>query len=242
MDKVSDVKLSSVGLAWWLFIVVMTSIAFAPFLHADQKHVGKGAEKYTASNWVTIFMNTGTRQIASMQPKPGPTLKKMLNETARDRIPLSLRGKQRGDPWRETLGSIKSKIMEDLLHPIILRAANLYQVDLALIKAIIMVESRYDPRAISIRGAKGLMQLMPKTAALLGVKDSFNPEENIDAGVRHFKFLLNQFKGNIKLALAAYHAGSRRVREYRGIPPFPSTRLYIKRVFEYYLHYKGKIT
>lgn len=95
---------------------------------------------------------------------------------------------------------------ERFFHPIIVQAANRYQVDPALIKAIIMAESEYNPRAISKNGAIGLMQLMPDTAETLGVEDSFNPEHNIDGGVRYFKQLMNQFDGNVKLALAAYNA------------------------------------
>jgi hypothetical protein len=122
--------------------------------------------------------------------------------------------------------------------PIIQRAAKNYGVDPALVRAIIMAESSYNPRAVSKRGARGLMQLMPRTAEYLGVKDSFNPEHNIDAGVRYFKKLLGQFNGDVKLALAAYNAGSRKVREYKGIPPFKATQHCVKKVFKYHQHYK----
>jgi hypothetical protein len=121
---------------------------------------------------------------------------------------------------------------------IIQRVAKSYDVDPALVRAIIMAESSYNPRAVSKKGAKGLMQLMPKTAEYLGVEDSFNPEHNIDGGVRYFKELLDQFDGDVKLALAAYNAGSRKVREYKGIPPFKATQLYVKKVFEYQQQYK----
>jgi len=107
--------------------------------------------------------------------------------------------------------------------------------------AIIMAESSYNPKAISKKGAKGLMQLMPTTAKSLGVKDIFNPEHNINAGVRYFKKLLNQFNGDVELALAAYNAGSRKVREHRGIPPFGATKYYIKKVIKYYRHYKTQL-
>ena len=130
---------------------------------------------------------------------------------------------------------------EQRFHPIILQAANRYQVDPALVKAIIMAESGYDPRAVSKVGAKGLMQLMPATAEELGVEDSFNPKHNINAGVGYFKKLLNRFGGDVKLALAAYNAGTRKVRQYQGIPPFKATRYYIKKVFEYYQLYKKQM-
>jgi len=124
--------------------------------------------------------------------------------------------------------------------PIITRAALRYDIDPALVKAIIMTESEYNPNAISIKGAKGLMQLMPVTARTLGVDDVFNPEQNIHAGVRHFKFLLKQLDGDIKLALAAYNAGLSHVRRYKGIPPFKDTIRYLKKVFRYYEFYKER--
>ena len=134
------------------------------------------------------------------------------------------------------------RAVECVIHPIILKAALRHQVDPALIKAIIMAESGYKIRAISKSGAKGLMQLMPGTAEDLGVTDVFNPKENISGGVRYFKQLVNQFDGNIKLALAAYNAGSKKVRFYNGIPPYKATQYYIKKVFKYYDLYKNQMT
>ncbi|MDY6790698.1 MAG: lytic transglycosylase domain-containing protein [Thermodesulfobacteriota bacterium] len=130
---------------------------------------------------------------------------------------------------------------EHLFQPIVLKAANRYKVDPAMVMAIIMAESSYNPKAVSKKGAKGLMQLMPKTARSLGVKDIFNPEHNINAGVRYFRKLLNQFDGDVELALAAYNAGSRKVREHRGIPPFGATRFYVKKVIKYYRYYKTQL-
>ena len=126
-------------------------------------------------------------------------------------------------------------------HPIIIEVAGRHEVDPALVRAIIMAESGYNPKAVSKRGAKGLMQLMPLTAKSLGVRDIFDPEHNINGGVEYFKRLLNQFDGNVKLALAAYNAGSRKVKKYKGIPPFNATKIYIKKVFEYYEIYKEQM-
>jgi len=127
---------------------------------------------------------------------------------------------------------------ERSFHPIIQNAASRYNIDPALVKAIIMAESDYNPRAVSKKGAKGLMQLMPVTARSLGVDDAFNPKQNILAGVRYFKSLLRQFDGDEKLALAAYNAGSSNVRHYKGIPPFKDTKRYLKKVYRYYEFYK----
>ncbi len=131
---------------------------------------------------------------------------------------------------------------EHLFHPIILQEASRHEVDPALVKAIIMAESGYNPNAVSKKGAKGLMQLMPSTAQALGVEDAFNPEQNISGGVRYFKQLVNRFDGDVKLALAAYNAGSKKVRHYQGVPPYKSTHYYIEKVFKYYELYKDQMT
>jgi hypothetical protein len=134
-----------------------------------------------------------------------------------------------------------SDTKECVFHPIILEAASRHKVDPALVKAIIMAESGYNPQAVSKKGAMGLMQLMPRTAEALGVEDIFNPEQNINAGVKYFKQLLMQFHGNVRLAVAAYNAGTRKVTEYQGIPPFKATRYYVNKVLEYYQYYKKQL-
>ncbi|MBE9530632.1 MAG: lytic transglycosylase domain-containing protein [Proteobacteria bacterium] len=153
----------------------------------------------------------------------------------------SLKGEYLAAGTEYRSSSIGRKKAERVLHPIVIQAASRHQVDPALIKAIIMAESGYNTRAISKRGAKGLMQLMPATAQALGVVDVFNPKQNISGGVRYFKKLVTQFDGDVKLALAAYNAGSRNVRHYQGIPPFKETRFYIKKVFKYYEIYKDQM-
>ena len=128
-------------------------------------------------------------------------------------------------------------IMGTKYDAIITRVADRYHIDPNLIKAMIMAESSYNPRAVSKKGAKGLMQLMPRTAKAMGVKDCFNPAHNIEGGVRYFRKLLNQFDGNIELALAAYNAGRKKVLKYKGIPPYKATRAYIQKVDHYYHKY-----
>jgi len=112
-----------------------------------------------------------------------------------------------------------------------------YQVDFALIKAIIRAESEFNPKAVSRKGARGLMQLMPETASRLNVSNSFNPRENIEGGVRYFKYLLSLFNDDLRLSLAAYNAGENVVAEVRSIPPYRETVDYVKKVLGYYQSY-----
>jgi soluble lytic murein transglycosylase-like protein len=103
-----------------------------------------------------------------------------------------------------------------------------------LVQAIIQVESEGNPKAVSRKGAMGLMQLMPSVLEAYQVKDPFDPLANVEAGVRHLKYLLREFSGNLSLALAAYNAGPGTVRKYGGIPPFPETHKYLFRVLREY--------
>jgi soluble lytic murein transglycosylase-like protein len=116
------------------------------------------------------------------------------------------------------------------LDALIRAAAARYDVSVDLIAAIIEAESEFNPRAVSRRGARGLMQLMPQTAALLGVGDPFDPRENVEAGVRHLRSLMDRFDGDLPLVLAAYNAGERAVIGHRGVPPYRETRQYVNRI------------
>jgi soluble lytic murein transglycosylase-like protein len=131
-----------------------------------------------------------------------------------------------------------------LYDDLITRASERYRIDSALVKAVIKAESNFNHRAVSPVGARGLMQLMPATAATLQVKDSFHPETNIDGGVRYLRYLMNVFNGNVPLVLAAYNAGENAViRHNNRIPPYPETQTYVKRVLNYFDGYsKGNGT
>ena len=109
-------------------------------------------------------------------------------------------------------------------------AAERYHLSQDLIRAVISVESNFDHNAVSRKGARGLMQLMPQTSALIGVRDPHSPDENIDAGASHLRAMLDTFKGDLPLALAAYNAGEHNVVRYHGIPPYPETRRFVARV------------
>ncbi len=168
----------------------------------------------------------------------GSVVEELMEPT--DNSPMRSEESQKIDT-KPSLSSFKGKNGEHLYVSIIIPVANRHKVDPAIVMAMIMAESGYNPRAVSKKGAKGLMQLMPRTAKSLGVVDSFNPEHNINAGVKYFKQLLNQFNGDVKLALAAYNAGSRKVRKYKGVPPYRATKNYIKKVFKYHQYYKSQI-
>ncbi|MGO9137437.1 MAG: transglycosylase SLT domain-containing protein [Syntrophales bacterium] len=116
---------------------------------------------------------------------------------------------------------------------LIIKASEKHKIEPALIKAIIKAESNFNHRAVSPKGARGLMQLMPATASSLQVQDSFHPENNIEGGVRYLRYLLNYFNGNLPLALAAYNAGENAVIRHRGVPPYRETQVYIQRVLGY---------
>ena len=116
--------------------------------------------------------------------------------------------------------------------------AGKYELDYALVKAVIKAESNFNTKAVSKKGAKGLMQLMPQMASVLGVTDCFNPLDNIDGGIRYLRYLLDTYQGDLSLTVAAYNAGEGAVAKYRGIPPFSQTRSYVRRVLENYDQYR----
>jgi len=116
----------------------------------------------------------------------------------------------------------------------ITEAADRYGIPERLVTAVIRAESGFNPHAVSRKGAQGLMQLMPSTASVLGVRNSFDPRENIDGGVRHLRGLLDRFPGNLPHAIAAYNAGEKAVAAYGGIPPYPETQDYVVKVLRYY--------
>lgn len=129
------------------------------------------------------------------------------------------------------------------MRTIISRHAAAFRLDEALVRAVIKAESGYNPRAVSKKGALGLMQLMPETARLLKVRDPLDAEENIRGGSRYLRLMLDEFNGNLDLALAAYNAGPNAVRRHGGIPPYAETRTYVDRVKTYMRHYRqGKDT
>ena len=134
-------------------------------------------------------------------------------------------------PSRTPISS--SKFPSDYLD-IINTACGRHGVDPALVHAIVKVESDFNPYALSRKGAMGLMQLMPETAVVMNVGNSFNPNENIDGGVKYLRRLIDRYEGNLPLALAAYNSGETAVKKWGTIPPYPETQNYVQRIMKLY--------
>jgi soluble lytic murein transglycosylase-like protein len=126
--------------------------------------------------------------------------------------------------------AVRAAVSVPTLESHIKEASRRYDVSEDLVVAVIEVESQFNPRAVSHRGAQGLMQLMPATAATLGVRDAFDPQENIEGGVRHLRWLMERFDHDVPTALAAYNAGEGAVLKHGRRPPSRETREYVKRV------------
>lgn len=129
---------------------------------------------------------------------------------------------------------------ERMLDKYITQVSAHFGLDPKLVKAVIWAESGFNPYAISPKGAVGLMQLMPETAAEMGIFNPHHPFHNLVGGARYLKHMLTEFDSNLALALAAYNAGPNAVKQYGGIPPFEETRNYVRRVLKYYLYYSNK--
>ncbi|HRF91091.1 MAG TPA: lytic transglycosylase domain-containing protein, partial [Desulfobacter postgatei] len=127
----------------------------------------------------------------------------------------------------------------DVYNDIISRAASDFGVDQALIKAVIHAESCFDPNAVSSKGARGLMQIMPQNDASLNISNPFDPSQNIMGGTRYLKRMLIRYNEKLALALAAYNAGPSAVDKYNNIPPYEETQTYVERVKSLYLRYKS---
>jgi soluble lytic murein transglycosylase-like protein len=132
---------------------------------------------------------------------------------------------------------IRSKAGHATYDEIIVEYSERYDLDPTLVKAVIRAESGFNRHAVSPKGARGLMQLMPRTARHWGVRNVYDARENIHGGVRHLRMLMDRYRNNVPRVLAAYNAGVQPVERYRGIPPFPETRTYVSRVLQFRQQY-----
>jgi soluble lytic murein transglycosylase-like protein len=171
----------------------------------------------------------------------GTTLKLEGHRIEDGTVVLLLRGGgEIGVPASAVRGFVPDEVVEEVageegdLRSLAVAAAERHGLDPELVLAVVGVESAFHPEAVSPNGAQGLMQLMPETAASLGVEDAFDPTENLDGGVRHLGALLARYGGDVERALAAYNAGEGAVARHGGIPPFRETREYVRRVLDRY--------
>jgi hypothetical protein len=146
-----------------------------------------------------------------------------------------------GDVPAPTPPPLSSKSKSETYDPIIEKYASNYRIDPSLIRSMIATESGFNPRAISTKGARGLMQLMPETAKRLGVNNSFDPEQNIHGGIKHLRSLLNSFNEDISLSLAAYNAGENLVQRLGRIPSIKETQDYVKSITKRYDKSKSEL-
>jgi soluble lytic murein transglycosylase-like protein len=187
---------------------------------------------------------TGSAEIALLSS--GTTLKLDGHRVEDGLMVLELRGGgEIGLPPSAVRGFVPDEVIEEVvedggvpagddLRALATAAAHRHGLDPELVLAVVGVESAFRPKAVSPKGAQGLMQLMPRTAASLGVEDALDPEQNLDGGTRHLGSLLALYGGDVERALAAYNAGEGAVARHGGIPPFRETREYVRRVLERY--------
>lgn len=196
-----------------LIVVVVVSMPLYPAF-AD-------IYQYTDEQGVIHFSNVGVGG--------SKKYKKIMSAPTREQY--SIPSSRSASPSTST---VTSRNMPSAYVDIIHNACDRHGVDPALVHAIVKVESDFNPYALSRKGAMGLMQLMPQTAAEMNVRNTFNPHENIDGGVKYLRYLIDRYEGNLSLALAAYNSGETAVKKWGTIPPFRETQNYVQRILKIY--------
>lgn len=202
----------------FLFLISSEGLASKLYYYEDPETGEKIFSNIAWDENFKIYMKLPKR---SINPNPNQNQKNLSSLSL-----LKLKAGQREDPLSEKFHKIFEEVAKE------------FNLDPHLLKAMAKVESNFNPRAISPKGAMGVMQLIPSTARLVGVSDPFDPIENIYGGAKYLRQLLNEF-GDLKLSLAAYNAGPEAVRRYRGIPPYPETINYVQNVLQYYKQLKS---
>jgi hypothetical protein len=202
-------------------LAILKNGSTIPFLRKQQ--IGTLTRLYIPGGHLDI----PTSEIASFDkdetpladtPAPQPSLQTAASSSANPPIPLA------------TVSPAGTRASQADIDQFVREASSRYQLDPDFVASVIKAESNFKTHAVSPKGAQGLMQLMPKTAAQLGVKDAFDPRANVEAGTAHLSALLDQYKNDPIRALAAYNAGAHRVQQYHGVPPYRETRAYVAKI------------
>ena len=188
---------------------------------------GLGAFTVAPAGRADIFKTVGKDGVISFTNRPKSKGSKLVARTPKRRKVPAIMPSDRS-PERFTRYDVYIR-----------QAAALYQIPEELVRAVIKVESDFDPRAVSPANAQGLMQLIPETAERMMVTDIFDPRQNIFGGVRYLRVLANLFNGDLELTIAGYNAGEGAIIRHGGIPPYEETQFYVARVLAYYRHYRA---
>ena len=205
----------AVGLGAWALVVLCASSARADLVHLTNGRV------LSVESWEL------RGDIAVLKLRDGGEMEAPASQVAEVLPDEYVRIKPHAEA---TPVAAVEALPPDDLHAMVSALATRYHVDVKLATAVVTVESDFKPHAVSPKGAKGLMQLMPSVAELYSVSDPFNPVENVEAGLRHLRGLLDRFHDDVATALAAYNAGVFAVAKYGGIPPYPETQSYVRRI------------
>ncbi|MBS1851629.1 MAG: lytic transglycosylase domain-containing protein [Acidobacteria bacterium] len=223
--------------------VIATSLSLHPRVWAQASSNITASEDAGRRIYVNDFVETAPARRVSASSGPGNSLVYWSTTEQRWKpVPKANLRAARSAAAEVSYAALRSgtgRASQSDVEAAIERAASRHNVDANLVRAVIKVESNFNPNAVSRKGAMGLMQLMPQTARQLNVTNPFDPEQNVDAGVRHLKTLMQSFGGDVKLTLAAYNAGAGAVARSAGIPRYTETRNYVRRITE--LYYGGSV-
>ena len=215
----------------WRLPASLLVALIAAFLFVSPVHAAETISAYVDADGRVVFVNESSKPKTSA-PAPASTdsgpSRKILASTSRVAVAAATRSAAPGASG-PVAGKTAVSGSQDL-DGMIVEAAARHQIDPDLVRAIIQVESNFDPYAVSPVGARGLMQLIPSTAQRFGVANPFDPRANIDGGIRYLKHLLGMYEGNLQLTLAAYNAGENSVARFRGVPAYRETQDYIRKI------------
>jgi hypothetical protein len=206
----------------WKSPIILTGIALLLSLCQPSAGMADNIYQYSDKNGVIHFSNVGVGNSKKYKKLKSTVQAERQNSTAPQHSPAPSRAPLSSSNYPSTYVDI------------INTACGRHGVDPALVHALVKVESDFNPYALSRKGAMGLMQLMPETALVMNVGNSFNPNDNIDGGVKYLRYLIDRYEGNLQLALAAYNSGETAVKKWGTIPPYPETQNYVQRIMKIY--------